>query len=224
MKKFNRTFFYLFIMTILVAPISQASEKVEAEILVDNATTVVKGFANDASLTWFSKKAKEAKALLVIPKNVKGAFLVGGSGGSGVLVARDKETGDWGQPAFYTLGSVSIGVQIGAEVSEVILMVMTEKGMQSLLKSSFKLGADVTVAVGPEGGGVTAKTADILSYSRSKGAFAGMSFDGAVIKTRAGWNDAYYGKKVSPAEIFGKNVNNPHADNLGKAIAEMTAE
>lgn len=222
MKKIISAIIYLFMVTLFIIPLSQASDKVDTEIIVEKAATVVKGFANNESLKWFNDTAKKARALLIIPKNIKGAFLVGGAGGSGVLVAKDKATGEWGQPAFYTLGSISVGVQFGAEASEVILMVMTDRGMESLLTSSFKLGADVSVSAGPEGAGVTAKTADILSFSRSQGAFFGMSFDGAVIKTRAKWNEAYYGKKVSPAQIMGNDVENPHSENLRKAITEMT--
>jgi len=162
---------------------------------------------------------------LIIPQNIKGAFLVGGSGGSGVLLANDAKSGVWGYPAFYTLGSVSFGLQVGGEASEVILMVMTDRGMETLLTSSFKLGADVTLAAGPVGGGATAKTADILSYSRSKGAFAGMAFDGGVIKTKDKFNEAYYGKAISPTDILiRKSVTNPQADNLRAAVAAITAK
>ena len=104
-------------------------------------------------------------------------------------------------------------------------MVMTDRGMETLLTSSFKLGADVTMAAGPVGGGATAKTADILSYSRSKGAFAGMAFDGGVIKTKDKFNEAYYGKALSPTDILiRKSVTNPQADNLRAAVAAVTAK
>ncbi len=214
---------FLAIVALFAVPVAQASDKSDSEILIDKATATVKGFAADESLKWFSKNAQAAKAILVIPQSIKGAFLVGGAGGTGVLVSREGDTGAWGQPAFYTLGSLSVGIQIGAESSEVILLVMTERGMESLLASSFKLGADVSVAVGPEGAGVKAKTADILSYSKSKGAFVGASLDGAVIKTRDKLNEAYYGKAVSPTDILiRKNVSNPHSDALRAAVAAMT--
>jgi lipid-binding SYLF domain-containing protein len=200
-----------------------ATEKSETELLVEQAATIVEGFGIDPDLNWFREKVTEAKALLIIPQSLKGAFIIGGSGGSGVLIARSSETGQWGYPAFYTLGAVSVGLQIGAEASEVILMVMTDRGMESLLTSSFKLGADVTLAAGPVGGGAKAATADILSYSRSKGAFVGASLDGAIVKTRDEKNEAYYGKPASPTDILiRKNVTNPQASRLRVAVTKLT--
>ncbi len=201
------------------------AEPAETEVLVDKATSVVHSFAADPDLEWFREKATQAKALLIIPQNLKGALFIGGSGGSGVLVAQDAASGKWGYPAFYSMASVSIGAQVGAEASEVILMVMTERGMEKLLTNSFKLGADITLAAGPVGGGAAAQTADILSYSRSKGAFAGMSFDGSIVETRDTLNEAYYGRPVSPTDIIiGKSVTNPHADSLRAAIDDLAAQ
>jgi lipid-binding SYLF domain-containing protein len=214
-----------FICLLSVSIVQGADQKVEAQGIVDKSAVVVKSFASDPNLEWFRKKVKDAKALLVIPQNIKGAFIVGGAGGSGALVVQDGQTGKWGYPAFYTLGSISIGLQAGGEASEVILMVLTDRGMESLLTSSFKLGADATFAVGPVGGGAMAKTADIVSYSRSKGAFVGMSLDGAVIKTKDKFNEAYYGKVVSPTDIIvRKSAINPEADGLRAAVAEITAK
>ncbi|WP_419176239.1 lipid-binding SYLF domain-containing protein [Desulfosediminicola sp.] len=186
---------------------------------MEKSTTVVSSFTADPDLDWFRKNVYRAQAVLIIPQNLKGAFLVGGAGGSGVLLARDIKTGQWSYPAFYTLGSLSIGLQAGAESSEIILMVMTERGMESMLTSSFKLGADVTLAAGPVGVGAKAKTADIISYARAKGVFAGVSLDGAVVKTRDGLNGAYYGRKVSPTDILiRRDAVNGHADKLRAAV------
>jgi len=208
-----------------VSFVQGADQKVEAQAIVDKAGVVVTSFASDPNLDWFRKKVKDAKALLIIPQSIKGAFLVGGAGGSGALVVQDGATGKWGYPAFYTLGSISVGLQIGGEASEVVLMVMTDRGMESLLTSSFKLGADATFAAGPVGGGAMAQTADIVSYSRSKGAFVGMSLDGAVIKTKDKFNEAYYGKALSPTDIIvRKSAVNPAADSLRAAVAEITAK
>ena len=201
-----------------------ANAKVDSENLVDKAAGVVQGFTVDPDLGWFREKVKDAKALLIIPQSLKGAFFVGGSGGSGVLVTKDTETGTWGEPAFYSVGSISLGVQIGAEASEVILMIMTDRGMEKLLTSSFKLGADVKVAAGPVGAGAKAQTADVLSYSRAKGAFVGMSLDGAIVKTSDKRNEAYYGQPVSPTDIIiRKTVANPQADKLRNAVAEVSS-
>lgn len=197
--------------------------KTDAENLIDKATTVVTGFGADPDLKWFRDKVKEAKAVLIIPQSIQGAFFIGGSGGSGALLSQDATSGKWGYPAFYTIGSLSIGLQFGGEASEVILLVMTERGMEKLLTSSFKLGADITLAAGPVGGGASAGTADILSYARSKGAFAGFSLAGAVVKTKDKFNEAYYGQAVSPTDILiRKSTSNPHADKLRQEIQNLS--
>jgi lipid-binding SYLF domain-containing protein len=200
-------------------------DKVEAENLISKAATVVNSFATDPDLGWFREKVTEAKAVLIIPQSIKGAFFIGGSGGSGALLNHDSESGDWGYPAFYTIGSISIGVQFGGEASEVVLLVMSDRGMEKLLTSSFKLGADITLAAGPVGGGTSAQTADVFSYARSKGAFAGMALDGAVVKTKDKFNEAYYGQAVSPTDILiRKTVSNPQADELRQSIAAITGK
>ncbi|MGA7278585.1 MAG: lipid-binding SYLF domain-containing protein [Desulfocapsaceae bacterium] len=202
-----------------------SSTQTEAEALIDKAALVVKGFSVDPDLEWFRNKVKEAKAVLIIPQSIQGAFFIGGSGGSGALVAYDAASSTWGYPAFYTIGSLSIGLQFGGEASEVILLVMTDRGMEKLLTNSFKLGADLTLAAGPVGGGASAATADVLSYARSKGAFAGFSLSGAVVKTKDKFNEAYYGKAVSPTDILiRKDVSNPHADTLRQEISTVTGK
>jgi lipid-binding SYLF domain-containing protein len=127
---------------------------------------------------------KRAKGVLIYPQVLKGAFIWGISGGSGAMLAYDNKTGKWGGPAFYTIGEASFGLQIGGEASEVILVALTDRGVASLLSTSAKLGADVGIAVGPVGAGAEAATAnlsaDLVSYSRAKGLYAGISLEGAV--------------------------------------------
>ena len=122
-------------------------------------------------------------------------------------------------PAFYTMGSVSWGLQIGGEVAEVILLVNSQKGVDSLLTNKFKLGVDASVALGPVGTGAKAELADFYSFSKSKGAFAGMSLSGSVIDVRSGLNKAYYGKDVTPVDILVKaTVSNKGADALKEEL------
>jgi lipid-binding SYLF domain-containing protein len=111
----------------------------------------------------------------------------------------------------------------------VVLLIMTDRGVQSFMKSNFKLGADVGIAAGPVGGGVAAETAnlsaDILSFSRSKGLFGGLSLEGAVVKVRGGYNEAYYGKKISPSQILlGGRASNPHAKGLLEEVTKAAGE
>jgi len=196
--------------------------------LVEKAKHTIASFMEDPDLTWFQDHVKEAKALLIIPQQLKAAFFFGADGGSGVLVVNDDKTGEWGEPAFYVLGGLSFGFQFGGEASEVIILAMTQGAVEKLYSSSFKLGGDVSVAAGPYGGGVEGATsanlnADFLSFSRSKGAYAGISLEGSIIYADDDSNQAYYGKKVRPVDILvTKSVKNKHSAGLREAIMTAT--
>ena len=209
------------IMLIFANP-TTATEAVEQQGLVDKARVTFESFMADEENIgeWFRKNLHEAKGLLIIPSLLKGGYIVGGSGGSGVLIVKDAKTGLWSQPAFYTMGSFTLGLQIGGEASEVVMMVRTQKAVDKLLTSSFKLGGDASIAAGPVGGGAKSNVmTDIISYVRSKGAYAGISLEGAVIATRAEWNKAYYGKAVTPVDILVENsVSNPGSAKLIEAV------
>ncbi|MFA9497158.1 MAG: lipid-binding SYLF domain-containing protein, partial [Deltaproteobacteria bacterium] len=199
-----------------------ATEPVEQQGLVDKARVTFENFMADEQNfgEWFRKNLHEAKGLLIIPNLLKGGYIVGGSGGSGVLLVKDAKTGLWSQPAFYTMGSVTFGLQIGGEAAEVVMMVRTQKAVDKLLTSSFKLGGDASISAGPVGGGAKSNVmTDIISYTRSKGAYVGVSLEGAVIATRAQWNQAYYGKAVTPVEILVENsVSSPGSTKLIEAV------
>ena len=167
--------------------------------------------------------------MFIAPQLLKGAFIVGASGGNGVFLVRDKKTGGWSEPAFYTIGGASFGLQIGGEASEVILLMMTERGVNALMGNSVKLGGDVGVAAGPIGIGAAASTAnlsaDIISFSRSKGLYGGIALDGAVVAVRDALNQAYYGKQVTPTDILIRHeVRNPQAAGLIQAVAKSAAQ
>jgi lipid-binding SYLF domain-containing protein len=115
---------------------------------------------------------------------------------------KDKKTGEWSQPAFYTMGSVTFGLQAGGEAAEVVMMIMSDKAIDSLYASSVKLGGDTSIALGPVGAGATGNvTADFISFAKSKGIYAGLNLEGSVIAVRDKLNQAYYGKAVRPVEI-----------------------
>jgi len=116
----------------------------EAQELVNKARLSFQSLLRDPNMTWFRDHLKDAKGVLIVPQLLKAAFFVGGSGGSGVLLARNEKTREWSDPAFYTLGSGSFGLQFGAEASEAILLVMTPRGVEALLTSTLKLGGDVS--------------------------------------------------------------------------------
>ena len=207
---------------------AQANDAREAAQLVGKARYTFQNFTAGKDGKPFRDLVKKAKGIYICPQMLRGAFVVGASGGSGVFVAKEPQTDTWLGPAFYTIGEVSFGLQAGGEASEIILLAMTERGANALLNSSVKLGADVTVAAGPYGRGADASTAnfsaDILSFARSKGLYGGVSLKGAVVKVREGLNAAYYGKpSVTPTDILvRKNVSNPQARELLQTVAKST--
>ncbi len=147
-----------------------------------------------------------AEGIAIIPGVIKAGFIIGGRHGTGVIVVH--EDGKWSNPAFISLTGGSVGWQIGAESADVILVFKTRKGVDSMLKSKFTLGADAAVAAGPVGRQASAGTdaqlkAEIYSYSRSRGLFAGISLEGAVLQADDEENDAFYGKDgLRAREIF----------------------
>ncbi|HEX8138651.1 MAG TPA: lipid-binding SYLF domain-containing protein [Pyrinomonadaceae bacterium] len=141
----------------------------------------------------------KAEAIVVFPGVVKAAFIIGGQGGQGVVSRRAK--GGWSQPAFLNLGGGSFGAQIGAQKTDYVLLIMNQQGLDGLLEDKFEIGGEASVAAGPVGRTASASTnatldAGILSYSRSKGAFAGVSLKGAVIGHDNDLNQAVYGKNA----------------------------
>jgi lipid-binding SYLF domain-containing protein len=197
-----------------------SAEMTDEQILVEKARVTFLSFMADEGLHGFRDSFKRAKGILIIPEMLKGGFFLGGSGGSGVFLARDEEKGDWSPPAFYTIGSLTLGIQIGGEISGLIMLAQTDKGMQSLYSSSFKLGGDASAAAGPVGvAGKVDMLTDFLTYGRSQGAYVGVNLESAVIATRDAWNRAYYGKDVRPVEILRvRSVRNPGADELREAL------
>jgi lipid-binding SYLF domain-containing protein len=199
----------------------------EAHELVTKAGVAFQSVLRDSNMTWFRDHIKEAKGVFIVPQLLKAAFFLGGSGGSGVLLVRDEKTGDWSEPAFYTLGGASFGLQFGAESSEVVLLIMSQRGVESMLSSSVRLGADASLAVGPVGGAVEGATAnlsaDLISFARSKGAFIGVSLAGAVVAARNDWNSAYYGKDVrAPDILVSHRVQNNQSGDLRAAVGKAT--
>ena len=204
---------------------ANAAINYKAQGLVDKARVSLKDFMQDSTYSWLHENLDRAKGVLIFPQIIKGGFIWGGSGGTGVLLVRDEETGNWGEPAFYTIGSVTFGLQIGGEASEVVVLAMTQKAIDSLLSSSFKLGGDASIALGPIGGGAKANadipsvTGDFLSFVKSKGLYAGLNLEGSVIAVRDSLNKAYYGRDVRPADIIVKqDVSNSKSAELRETL------
>jgi len=151
----------------------------------------------------------KAECVIILPSVKKGAFGIGGSYGRGVMVCRSGEhyKGKWGAPALYALEGVSIGFQLGGQATDFVLLVMNPKGAESLLYSKVKLGADASAAAGPKGRTAEGATdivmsAEILSYSRNKGLFAGVSLEGSTLRSDGSANEKLYGRKLTAKEII----------------------
>jgi Uncharacterized conserved protein len=210
----------IFAAVFLHAP-AKADNYSEPAELVHRATAVYKRFLADPNMGWFRSNVGSARGILIVPQMLRGGFIVGGSGGRGLLVAQDPATNRWSSPAFYTVGSVSVGFQIGADASEIILLIMTERGLHAMLSTDYKLGADVAIAAGPIGGSAKAQTADILAFGRSQGAYGGVSLEGAVITPQDNWNAQYYGQPVQLFDILvNMKWNNRQTDSLRQLLPQ----
>jgi SH3 domain-containing YSC84-like protein 1 len=204
-------------------------EKVQeqAEALIDQATLTWRNFMQDPDLSGFRAHLKSVQGVLIFPRLTKGAFIVGMEGGNGVLLARDEKTGSWSEPVFYEISSASFGLQAGVETSDAILVIETIKGIESLLSSTIKLGADASAVIGPKGSGIEGATSmsegnDFVTYARTEGAFVGLSIEGASIRTRDDLNMAYYGSAVRPSDIllFRNVKSNPQSQILQQAVVK----
>jgi len=197
----------------------------EQQQMVDKAKMTLEAFTADEGMKGALKEmGKDAKGLFIIPQFMRGAFIIGGAGGSGVLIVRDEKSGKWSDPVFYNIGSASFGLQIGGDVSEMVLVVRTQKGLEEFYSNDFKLGANAGIAAGPVGAGVSAKgiAADIVAYAKKKGAFGGIAADGSFVSVSNDSNKAYYGKEVRPTDIVvKKDVGNPKSLPLREAAEKL---
>jgi len=194
--------------------------KEDAEIIVDKARLVIEEVKNAPDSGAAYDLIRQSAGVAIIPDMFKGGFIVGGSYGKGVVVAR--KDGKWSGPSFVYIGAGSVGLQIGAQLTDLILVVIGQKTMESFLRSNFKLGADAAIAVGPVGAQATAATEILLkggiySYSRSKGLFAGVSLEGAGMGAEFDLNRAYYQTTSNPREILYGEVETPES---GKKLFE----
>ena len=198
------------ISTILIAvTVSFAAESDEREEeRVKDAGVVLKEILNIPD-NIPQELLDKAECVIILPSVKKGAFGIGGSYGRGIMVCRSGEhyKGKWGAPALYALEGVSIGFQLGGQATDFVLLVMNPKGAESLLYSKVKLGADASAAAGPkgrtaEGATDVVMTAEILSYSRNKGLFAGISLEGSTLRSDGSANEKLYKKKLTAKEII----------------------
>lgn len=195
----------------------------DPEDLVERARLSLLRLVDHPDVPELKNYLAEAKGVLIVPALVKGGFIIGAEGGSGVLLAKSAD-GSWSSPAFYTLAAGSIGLQIGGQVSEVVFTLMNEGAVDAVLSNNAKLGGDLSIAIGPIGKGVEASTttnldADVYAFSTAVGAFAGGALEGAAIIDRQSYNDEYY-NAFAPARaiVIDRKFYNGHADPLRAAL------
>jgi SH3 domain-containing YSC84-like protein 1 len=190
---------------------AQLGRQVDPQQVIDSARTTLQEMAASPDYEAMVADLQTARGVLIFPRVLRGGFFVGGSGGLGVFMAYDAARGDFSPVAFYSLGAVSFGLQFGGDVAEVVMVARTQRAVDSLFASAFRLGGDASVAAGPVGAGRRSTvTADFLSYARSQGAFLGVSLEGSMLRVRDDFNEAYYGQKLRPVEIIQeRRVDNP---------------
>ncbi len=215
----------LFAVASLALFSSAAGAQTDQQKLVVEAEKSLSNFLRDPDMGWLQQNISRSKALIIAPEIVKAGFIFGGSGGRALVVARDPGSGKWVGPAFYVMATASIGFQAGISVSEGVTMVMTDKGFNSLLATSFKMGGDASVAAGPVGAGAKSDlVADLITFNRAKGVYGGLNFDGTIVTAADDWNQAYYGKRSLPPDILVRmSVSNKNADGLLAKVTAATA-
>ncbi len=215
-----RHFTALIVIAGLSAAITlQAMAASETEELIVKSRLTVEKLLAHSDFPNLRDWVKKAKGVLIIPSLLKAGFLIGGSGGSGVMLSRNKD-GDWSYPAFYTLTSASLGLQVGASNAEIMLVIMSDEALKALIDKEVTIGGDASIAIGTDGAGVKGATTlefgkDIFSFSKEVGLYGGASVEGAWVRKREAFNAEYYGAKATPKEILlERKFSNPGADML----------
>jgi lipid-binding SYLF domain-containing protein len=179
-------------------PTSNEASRIRESITVLNEVMSTTDTSIPASITM------KAEGIAIFPGTLKGGFIFGGMRGRGILSARSEE--GWSAPSFMTLTGGSIGLQIGGEATDLVLVIMNRRGLEQFVRNQFKFGADAAVAAGPVGRDAQANTdlqmrAEILSYSRARGLFAGVTVNGSTVRADLDANERFYGKRLTAAQL-----------------------
>jgi lipid-binding SYLF domain-containing protein len=210
-------------LAVAFATPAAAQDAADAKQVVERAKVALEEVLADKNLGNMDEQIKRARAVLIVPRFFKAGFVVGGAAGNGVLLARDG-TGGWSYPAFYNMAAGSIGLQIGVQDIQIVLLIMNDGALQAMLRNRFKLGADASVAIGGVGAGIGGSTttnldADIITYGKGRGVFGGGAVEGAVLTAGTEWIKAYYGQELAPeAIVVGQQGRNPHANALRQVL------
>ncbi len=183
----------------------------DPQLVVDKARIDVESFLGDTDFAKMRVYVQNAYGVLIIPDLLKGGFFIGVEHGTGVLLARDPQSGSWSEPAFYDIWGGSFGLQFGGQTSDAIFTLMNPGAVQKLMTSRFQLGADASVAVGELGAGVGAGTTvqfgeDVYAFAQNMGLYGGLSLDGTYAMPRDAWNHAFYGQPLTAEQIVSKRM------------------
>jgi len=210
---------FAIVFTVALAPApARASDQTA---LLGDALETVHHMRHDKTFGPSHDLLRDARAVLIVPALVKGGFIFGGEGGDGVLLERHGS--NWSQPAFYTLGSASFGLQIGLEKAELVMFVMSDRALRAVERSKFKFGAGagltvVTLGASAEGATSGNLSGDIIVWASSVGAYGGLTLNGSVLAPKSEWNEDFYGREVSVREILAGKVSNRATGELRQAL------
>ena len=204
------------------------AESIAEQNLIDKSAATISSMGREPFYGTMKAYMKNASGILIVPQIIKLGFIIGGAGGSGVLLARSAASGEWSAPAFCSIYEGSIGLQAGVQAAELILIIRNSHGLEALLKNRAVLGTDLSVTLGPAGGGAQAATttnlgSDVCAFSRSIGLFAGLSLDGMAVLSSPKANKAYYGDEYSQRDIVLNNIiDDPGTAHLRQVLSELT--
>jgi SH3 domain-containing YSC84-like protein 1 len=227
MKKLAGIIFVVFLATLTLAPRTRADDRGGDLHRIRESRAVLQELMQTPDKSIPADLLESAKCIAVIPTDIKGAFIVGAQYGRGLAMCRTRE--GWSAPVFVTMAGGSFGLQIGGAATDLVLVFRNREGLQRLLSDKFKIGADATAAAGPVGRNTSAATdiemrAEILTYSRSRGVFAGISLNGTVVAPDRSANEALYGKNVDREAILRGRVQVPEvAQRLVAEVERYTA-
>jgi SH3 domain-containing YSC84-like protein 1 len=194
-----------FALFALIGPAAEAQTDGQQRV-VERARLALDSFLDDPNFEYMRVYVQNAYAVLIVPEMLKAGFIFGAEYGIGVLLVRDPQSGNWGQPAFYSLYGGSVGLQLGGSTSDIVFTVMNEGAVDKLIAHKVKFGGDAEIALGRIGAGVGAGITtqfgeDVYAFAKSKGLYGGVALDGTVVAPKHDWNEAYHGRPVDPMKI-----------------------
>lgn len=224
MTALSRRLLAAFLCACVLGATAAARAAGEAARIVDRARILLEEMLEDPDFAHVKAYLKNAHGAVIVPRLLRGGFVVGGQFGRGVLLVRDPQTGAWSDPIFVTVAGGSLGLQVGGQAMDVVMTVMNRPTVKKMVESEFKLGVDASAALGPVGAGIGAGTTtnfgeDIYVFAKNIGLYAGMSLEGTVIVADVDRIEEYYGRRVHPNAILRGEVHNPHAGSLKALLA-----